>query len=60
MVPSVVFSLVNYNKIIIESRDDDTMDEDPNSMGFPCCFVKMAAFLLELFVESELRAEVCL
>lgn len=58
MVPSVVFSLVNYNRI--ESRDDDTMDEDPNSMGFPCCFVKMAAFLLELFVEFELRAEVCL
>lgn len=63
VVPSVVFSLVNYIRIRflgIESRDDDTMVEDPNSMGFSCCFVKMAALLLELFAESELRAEVCL
>lgn len=49
MVPSVVFSLVNYNRIRflgIESRNDATVVEDPNSMGFPCCFIKMAALLL--------------
>lgn len=46
----MVFSLGNCNEfrfLGIESRDDDT-NIDPSSLGFPCCFVKMAALLLEL------------
>lgn len=54
---SVVFSFLNYTGIRflgIENRDDDTKVEDPDTWGFPCCFAKKAALLLELRPQQSL------